>query len=75
MKYYITSEQMETIEHLIDAFEANAEEIERICSSDSPVIKYGFLLGNIHTFIKQNSSALTELLFNKICNQKVKDSK
>ena len=51
-EYYITQEQLETIEHYKRMFELNAETIQQICDSEKADIVYGFELGKIHSHLR-----------------------
>jgi hypothetical protein len=51
-KYYVTPEQLESIEHYKRMFELNAETIRQLCSSEKDDVVYGFELGQIHSHMR-----------------------
>lgn len=52
MKYGITQDQFEQIQHFKRMFENIADEISELCSNEKPDIVYGFELGKLHTYIR-----------------------
>lgn len=51
-KYYITQEQLESIEHLKRMFELNADRVQELCNSEKDDIVYGFELGGMHSHLR-----------------------
>ena len=48
MRYKITQEQFELLQHFKRMFELNAENIKELCSGEKSDIAYGFELGRIY---------------------------
>ena len=59
--YYITQEQLETIEHYKRMFEVNAETIQNLCDSEKDDIVYGFELGKMHSHLRDCFIEMMEL--------------
>ncbi len=51
-KYYVTQEQLESIDHFKRMFELNADTIRQLCSSEKDDVVYGFELGGIHSHLR-----------------------
>lgn len=51
--YYITHEQLESIEHYKRMFELNAENIQQLCNSENDDIVYGFELGKMYSHLRE----------------------
>lgn len=69
--YYITQDQLETIEHMKRMFESNAENILHLCSSEKDDIVYGFELGKMHSHLRGCFVDMFELI-DEIKKQKQK---
>lgn len=59
--YYITQEQLETIEHYKRMFKLNVEKIQGLCDSEKDDIVYGFELGNICSHLQDCFENMSEL--------------
>jgi hypothetical protein len=59
--YYITQEQLETIEHHKRMFELNAELIQQLCNSKKDDVVYGFELGKMHSHLRDCFINMMEL--------------
>ena len=51
--YYVTQEQLRTIEHYKEMFDTNADFIKQLCISEKDDIVYGFELGKIHSHLRE----------------------
>lgn len=60
-KYFITTEQLDTIEHYKRMFELNAGYIQDLCSRERDDVVYGFELGKIHTHLRECFMEMMEL--------------
>ena len=72
--YFITQEQLETIEHYKRMFEVNAERIKTLCRSEKDDIVYGFELGEMHYHLRDCFVEMTGLE-DEIRKQDVKNDK
>jgi len=72
VKYYITEEQLDTIEHHKRMFELDAENIRQLCNSEKDDVVYGFELGKIHSHLRECFINMMELV-DEIKNQKIND--
>lgn len=72
--YFITEEQLETIDHNRRMFDLNAERIQELCVSEKDDIVYGFELGQIHSHLRECFMDMFEL-DNEIRNQQYKEPK
>lgn len=59
--YYITQEQLETIEHYKRMFELNAETIQQLCNSEKDDVVYGFELGKMYSHLRDCFVNMMEL--------------
>lgn len=59
--YYITQEQLETIEHYKRMFELNAATIQQLCNSEKDDVVYGFELGKVHSHLRDCFINMMEL--------------
>jgi hypothetical protein len=52
-KYYITEEQLETLDHYKNMFSVNAERVNQLCKQETPDITIGFELGELHSHLRE----------------------
>ena len=60
-KYFITREQLETIEHFRNMFSVNADEIKELCNTERFDIVYGFELGQMYSHLRECFFEMIEL--------------
>lgn len=72
IKYYITEEQLDTIEHHKRMFELDAENIRQLCNSEKDDVVYGFELGKMHSHLRECFISMMELE-DEIKNQQIND--
>lgn len=60
-KYYITQEQLDSLEHNKDMFALNADRISDLCKSGKDDIVYGFELGQIYSHLRECFKSMMEL--------------
>lgn len=71
-KYFITSDQLDTLEHYKRMFSVNADVIKELCNSEKDDIVYGFELGEMHSHLRQCFMEMMEL-HSKILDQEIKE--
>jgi len=53
-KYFITQDQFDNISHFKRMFELHAESINDLCKTEKDDVVYGFELGKLHTYLRDN---------------------
>ena len=59
--YYITQEQLDSLQHNKDMFALNADRISDLCKSGNDDIVYGFELGKIYSHLRECFKSMMEL--------------
>ena len=68
-KYFLTEDQFEQLEYFNRMFETKSEWIKELCSTEKADINYGFELGKMHNYLRDNN-----IEFLHLC-QEIKDQK